>query len=269
MALAWLLFTAVAFYTCVKPECCLEPTEVITPAAVSDDYGIVTRSGADDILTGSQWPALRDRLVTEFRNRPDDNLDVYGYYYAGEPTPDGYENMGFARAAEIADVIARETDIPRDRMNLLSRLRSGDRPEGEELWRAGEFNWSATTTDENASEVVELENDEIVIRFPFDESTKQLEARVTDYLDKLAERLQQTNERVTITGHTDNIDTDAYNMKLGQRRADFVRDYLVRKGAPAARITTRSEGESNPTATNATSAGRAKNRRAEVQLAAQ
>ena len=273
MAVAWLLFTLLTFYTCVRPQCCeeavVDPITAPIEETVDDNFAVYTTTGAAAVSAGSLWPETRDRLAAEYAQNPDRMLDVYGRYYASEPAPAGFENMGLARAADIRDLIVAETDIPADRINLLARRLDGDAPADGDRWDAANFNYSelrdADAGDDRA-EVVELDEDEILIRFPFNASTKNLEANVTDYLDRLAERIQQTNERVTITGHTDNIDTDEFNMRLGQRRADFVRDILVRNGASANLITTRSEGESSPTASNATAAGRAQNRRAVVRL---
>jgi OOP family OmpA-OmpF porin len=70
--------------------------------------------------------------------------------------------------------------------------------------------------------------------------------------------------RVTVEGHTDSVGSDAYNQGLSERRADAVRNYLVRQGIDASRIETVGHGESKPVATNATAAGRSQNRRAEI-----
>ena len=71
--------------------------------------------------------------------------------------------------------------------------------------------------------------------------------------------------RVIIEGHTDSVGTDAYNQRLSERRANAVRDYLVRQqGIERSRIDTRGYGESRPVASNTTAAGRAQNRRVEV-----
>ena len=67
--------------------------------------------------------------------------------------------------------------------------------------------------------------------------------------------------RVEIQGHTDSIGTEAYNEGLSERRAVAVREYLVSKGVPASRLTTRGFGESQPASDNGTGAGRAQNRR--------
>ena len=73
-------------------------------------------------------------------------------------------------------------------------------------------------------------------------------------------------EMVIATGHTDSVGTDAYNQKLSERRAAAVKDYLVSKGIPAAKVTTIGKGESQPVATNKTAEGRQKNRRVDIEF---
>ncbi|KAB2840238.1 OmpA family protein [bacterium] len=71
---------------------------------------------------------------------------------------------------------------------------------------------------------------------------------------------------VKIEGYTDSIGSDAYNMKLSQRRANSVKTYLVNKGIPASMLDAVGFGESKPVATNDTAEGRAKNRRTEFHV---
>jgi outer membrane protein OmpA-like peptidoglycan-associated protein len=68
---------------------------------------------------------------------------------------------------------------------------------------------------------------------------------------------------IEIQGHTDSRGADAYNMRLSDQRAAAVRDYLVQRGVPANRMTSRGYGETRPIESNRTSAGRAANRRVE------
>jgi outer membrane protein OmpA-like peptidoglycan-associated protein len=69
---------------------------------------------------------------------------------------------------------------------------------------------------------------------------------------------------VYVNGYTDSVGSDAYNLALSKRRADAVKAYLVEQGISSGRIETRGFGKSDPIASNATEAGRAANRRAEV-----
>ena len=75
---------------------------------------------------------------------------------------------------------------------------------------------------------------------------------------------EQPSLRVSVDGHTDSVGGDVYNQKLSERRAEAVKAYLVRQGIDASRIDTKGLGESKPTASNSTAAGRAENRRVEI-----
>ena len=70
--------------------------------------------------------------------------------------------------------------------------------------------------------------------------------------------------KVSVEGHTDSIGSDAYNLKLSERRAQAVRDYVVSQGIDAARISVKGWGKTKPVASNKTEAGRAENRRVEI-----
>ncbi|MBP5420270.1 MAG: OmpA family protein [Bacteroidales bacterium] len=72
--------------------------------------------------------------------------------------------------------------------------------------------------------------------------------------------------KVVITGFTDNTGSLEINMKYGLKRAEALRDYMVRQGAPIENIECESKGPNNPIADNSTAEGRAKNRRASVNF---
>jgi OOP family OmpA-OmpF porin len=101
--------------------------------------------------------------------------------------------------------------------------------------------------------------------YDFDKATLKPEGKAT--LDKIARDLGKIKLEVIIAvGNTDSVGTDAYNMALGQRRAQSVKAYLVSKGVDGSRIYTESKGKSNPVASNATAEGRAKNRRTDIEV---
>ncbi|MCC7540347.1 MAG: OmpA family protein [Deltaproteobacteria bacterium] len=66
---------------------------------------------------------------------------------------------------------------------------------------------------------------------------------------------------VEIQGHTDSRGNDDYNLRLSDQRAASVRDYLMRAGIDASRMTSRGYGETRPIESNSTNEGRARNRR--------
>lgn len=70
--------------------------------------------------------------------------------------------------------------------------------------------------------------------------------------------------KLEIDGYTDDTGSEQTNATLSQQRADAVRDFLVQQGVPAASVTSRGLGESNPVAPNDTATGRGLNRRVEI-----
>jgi outer membrane protein OmpA-like peptidoglycan-associated protein/tetratricopeptide (TPR) repeat protein len=72
--------------------------------------------------------------------------------------------------------------------------------------------------------------------------------------------------KIEISGHTDKTGSEPLNFKLSQARAKAVVDYLVKKGIEQSRIEFRGYGSLQPISDNATSAGRAKNRRVEFKI---
>ena len=87
-------------------------------------------------------------------------------------------------------------------------------------------------------------------------------------LDEIALKMQQNPQlRARLTGFTDDQGDEAANEKVGMKRAEAVKDYLVKQHKlDANRIETKSGGEGSPIADNSTDEGRKQNRRVEVEL---
>jgi OmpA-OmpF porin, OOP family len=106
------------------------------------------------------------------------------------------------------------------------------------------------------------------ITFPFDAHhlTDFAKAQLQAAVRVIRERLDSDRDRrLALAGHTDWMGTEGYNQALSERRARSVRDYLIKLGVPADRIQADAYGETRPAASNDTEAGRARNRRVELQ----
>ncbi len=85
-------------------------------------------------------------------------------------------------------------------------------------------------------------------------------------LDEVVHSLQAYPEvRVEIRGHTDSQGPASFNLKLSQKRAEAVRQYLINAGIDPSRLVAVGVGEDEPIASNATPEGRAQNRRIEFR----
>ena len=72
------------------------------------------------------------------------------------------------------------------------------------------------------------------------------------------------NVTINVNGYCDAIGGEEYNLKLSDRRADAVEDYLEKAGIPSSQLIPHGYGKTNFVATNATADGRAQNRRVEL-----
>jgi len=77
---------------------------------------------------------------------------------------------------------------------------------------------------------------------------------------------QYPSLKIEISGHTDNVGTEKYNLELSNKRAESVSQYLVDEGISPDRLESRGYGFSNPVASNDTEEGKAQNRRTEFKV---
>lgn len=100
-----------------------------------------------------------------------------------------------------------------------------------------------------------------MVYFAFDDAS--LDQQAQEVLREKAVWLRDNPDAsVIIEGHTDERGTNAYNLALGERRAESVKSFLVNLGVNASRLTTISYGEERPIAFGQTEAAWAQNRRA-------
>lgn len=110
-------------------------------------------------------------------------------------------------------------------------------------------------------------DDKSGVNFEFDSAELTDEAEAN--LEKIAEVfLEFPDTDLMIEGHTDDSGAEAYNLKLSERRAKSVENYLKAAGVEARRMSVTAFGESAPRYDNSTKEGQAKNRRVEIGISA-
>ncbi len=186
-------------------------------------------------------------------------LHIEGPYYAGESNPTDFDNLGLARAEALKKLLSRT--IPDSLIKTQAKLidaSSGLSPDFIEY----DKNWTKWLVD---NDFVKEQGQKTIIYFPYN-STKEIKNKaIISYMDAVVNNMKNHPVlNILIVGHTDNVGNAASNKLLGLKRANRIRNWLVRKGIDAKRIITKSEGKNQPIADNATPEGRQKNRRVEI-----
>ncbi len=106
----------------------------------------------------------------------------------------------------------------------------------------------------------------VTLNIEFDTGKSDVKAQYNDEIKQVADYMKANpNAKIAIQGHTDNVGSEASNLKLSQARADSVKAYLVDKfGIEPNRLRAVGYGQTRPIASNATAEGRQKNRRVEA-----
>lgn len=198
--------------------------------------------------------------TTILENKTADNiLEITGYYLKKEKNTSTYINLGLARANEVKQLFLE--DIPAERIRVIGAVSPSSADLSADFLDAVAFNWL-----EKPKSTVEVFADRTIIRFPFNSVQKITDPLIDEYLNKLAKKIIATKEKVSLTGHTDNVGEPEINVQLALRRAKMIRDLLIKKGVNRNQINTYSKGMNSPIADNDTELGRQKNRRVVVRL---
>ena len=258
------------WYVCdIKQVCDDGRTEEVAKAPEDKRPLLFKFSNGSPIVNSTTFPDFKTRILAG--KKEGNMLEIEGLYFDGED-----ESVGLARAEAIKKLFLDK--VPEDRIRITTR-KVNKAPDKVKPFEAAKIFWiegdkktadarnggDEKEGDEKEETIVRLA-DRILIYHLFGSTQKTVDPKVDEYIGKLAQRLTQTNENVSLTGHTDNVGDEDKNNQLGLDRANYIKNLLVAKGVPANRIRVSSKGETAPIATNETDAGRAKNRRTELLL---
>lgn len=266
MLALWLLYSLIIWFGGLQFCCVGENTEDTAVTESTEVSTVPTKRKPIDFAwanaaanTNEGFDALKQRILDGMTET--NSLEITGFYREEEPKPDGYDNMGFARAAALQSLIS--DIIPEERISLKARL--VDEKEGDRSAFFEGYTYEWQEPQEQQAQTVEELDDRIIIRFPYNSTEKDYDPEVDAYLEKLAETIKGTDASISLTGHTDNKGAADYNQELGMRRAQAIKNILIGYGVSADAISTISKGQSQPVASNNTDGGRHENRRVEVR----
>lgn len=234
-----------------------------TDIDVASTLGPLTFNWTD--ATAMTGDGFEDYKTSIADNLTDYNvLEITGHYFADEEAPEGYDNMGFARADQIKELF--KDMIPTDRILINGQLIDEMDGVQENAFEAAEFNWIDKSINIEETTVVEFDVNRLMIFFPFNSNVKDTNKEVEDKLDALAGNLVDSGNSITITGHTDSTGDSKYNYRLGLDRAFAIKKLLISKGVSKDQIKIYSKGESQPIGSNRTRDGEHKNRRVVINI---
>lgn len=207
-----------------------------------------------------------------FDQNPNQKIHITGYALHTEKNTSAYPNLGIARANDVKNYfISKGFDS-----NLFET-----HGELKDSWKVshdtvfGPISFKIEQNQETPKAVAEDWNtikekitaNPLVLYFNTNQTEIDLSADERQKIAYLSAYLDHVSDaKISCIGHSDASGKRNLNVRLGQNRADFAKNYLVKNGISADKITSSSKGQDEPIADNTTSEGKAKNRRTVITL---
>ena len=196
-------------------------------------------------------------------------INITGYYTSDEDNNTAFPNLGLARANTIKNDLASK-GISTAQINTSGKLVEEMIAKDGTYWGAASFGIeekSETADDELKVLYEKINADPLILHFNTAEASISLDAAQRQKVADISRYLDKVNgAKANVVGHTDGTGKASTNMRLGQDRANFAKDYLMKNGIAANKIVATSKGQTEPIASNTTEEGKNKNRRTVITL---
>lgn len=199
-------------------------------------------------------------------------LNITGYYTSDETNNSAFPNLGLARANAVKNHFISK-GVSSRLINTYGKLNDDLVPNEDNVF-FGPLDFGISTrvdgdtADEDALKVSceAIKANPLILYFNTGEASINLTAEQRQKIADISRCVDKMGVKVQVVGHTDNTGNADNNMILGQNRADFAKDYLIRNGILSGNIETSSKGQTEPISDNTTEEGKAKNRRTVVTI---
>ncbi|WP_282041905.1 OmpA family protein [Winogradskyella flava] len=214
----------------------------------------------------SEVVKLKDYLL----ENPLKDIDITGYYRSDETNNSAYPNLGLARANTVKNYLVSQ-GVPARQIDTHGALNDTINPDDANTL-FGPLKFGIVTLEEDAvDEALEatcdsIRKNPIVLYFKTGAAQINLTAEQRQKIADISRCIDKLGVKVQVVGHTDNTGNADQNMTLGQGRADFAKNYLIRNGILDSNIEASSKGQTDPIADNKTEEGRTKNRRTVITI---
>lgn len=220
---------------------------------------------ADSVSMGIE--RLKEFLIAN----PGKKITITGYATSDEKNRSTYENLGLARANDIKKYFISK-GLTDSQINTNGEIVATWKMNVDTLLGPAAYKFESTKTAEVTSdEWIILKNkingDPLILHFNTNQSRNQLTDIEKQKVADLIKYMNHATEAVIlVVGHSDNVGNRESNIALGQKRAEFSKNYLSKNGVDNSRITTESKGPDEPIGENTSTEGKASNRRTVITI---
>lgn len=232
------------------------------------------KSGAEVNPNGVR--TLLDSLSLYLKSNPGKQIQLTGFYDTNEQNPSKEVNLGLARAASVRDYLIG-IGIPEGQLQLMGEANNAldFTPAGDSLYGGIRFAFldevlvkgEKPTVEEDLAKTEKFESifEPMDLYFNTGKTDYIKTAQTNEFLQKTKVYLKDhPDQKLVITGHTDNVGGDELNLSLSKKRASVVKSQFVDAGIAASQIVVEGKGETQPIASNDTETGRRTNRRTSI-----
>lgn len=220
---------------------------------------------SDSVINGIQ--KLKSFLVSN----PKQKVVITGYTTSDETNSTTFENLGLARANEVKNYFVSEGLSEKQfstKGEIIDKWKmSADTLLGPSNYTFETIDSTSTSTDEWTALKDKINADPLVLHFNTNQSRETLTSLEKQKVADIVKYTENVKDAVVLAvGHSDNVGNRDSNIVLGQKRAEFSKNYLSKNGINPARIETQSKGPDEPIGDNNTSEGKASNRRTVITI---
>lgn len=212
-----------------------------------------------------------ENLKTFLVANPKQKITITGYATSDEKNTTTFDNLGLARANDIKKYFVSK-GLSASQFNTKGEVIDKWKMELDTLLGPAEYKFEAlevtpAATDEWVILKEKINGDPLVLHFNTNKSSDKLTDVEKQKVADLVKYMEHVKDALILAvGHSDNVGNRDSNVILGQKRADFSKNYLSKNGIDASRITTESKGPDEPAGENTTAEGKANNRRTVITI---
>lgn len=212
-----------------------------------------------------------ENLKTFLIANPKQKVTITGYATSDEKNTTTYENLGLARANDIKKFFVSK-GLSASQFDTKGTIIDKWKTSSDTLLGPAEYTFEVleaapAVTDEWVILKDKINGDPLILHFSTNKSSNNLSDAEKQKVADLVKYMEHVKGAVILAvGHSDNVGNRDSNVALGQKRAEFSKNYLSKKGIDGSRITTESKGPDEPIGENTTPEGKADNRRTVITI---